>query len=81
MPDADSDKRERSPAVVIAAIVLPLLPLLYVLSMGPVHWLAKHGYLNGAVAGWLEWFYEPLEYAATVDAISDVLIWYRSFWD
>ena len=43
MPDPDN-KRERSPAVVIAAIVMLVLAALYVLSVGPAYWISTDRY-------------------------------------
>jgi len=54
-----SKRRESSGqvVVVVALLLLFLLPVLYVLSLGPAIMLSEHGYLNSEV--W-DWVYAPL---------------------
>jgi hypothetical protein len=60
---------------ILIAIAIVLLPLLYVLSFGPVIWLVKHRYLPDAAA--LSTIYLPLQFAADqFPAFERSLKWY-----
>lgn len=62
----------------VATVVLILLPVLYVLSEGPVAGLVARGYLP---QGFDLVFYWPLNWiAARSDAISLALAWYENIW-
>ena len=78
MPEPHTNKRERSPAVVIAAIAVPLIPLLYVLLYGPLLLLVKHGVLSDST---FLWFYAPIEYLGDrSQAIDSLFFWYARLW-
>jgi hypothetical protein len=50
---------------VMAAIILVLLPVLYVLSAGPIVAIWNHGVITGGWAnGFIFWFYTPLRLAS-----------------
>jgi len=67
----------RSSLAVWLTVAVLLLPILYVLSVGPVFWLHKHGYLGYsalAIYGPLSYLYDscqPVRYA---------IDWYASLW-
>jgi len=74
----DTPKRERSPLVIAAAIVVPLLPVLYVLAYGPLLLLVKHGVLSESA---FLWFYAPIEYLVhRSQAIDSLFFWYARLW-
>jgi hypothetical protein len=49
-------------AVTIFLVVVLSLPLLYLFSSGPLHWLCGHGYIDTPWAGRLGKVYLPLWY-------------------
>jgi len=51
MTDHDN-KQGRSVAGVVTLVVVVLLPVLYVLSIGPAEWLAAHGYCSEDAIGY-----------------------------
>lgn len=55
---ATDERTRRGWGVWIAGLVL--LPLLYVLSIGPAAWLLDHGYMSEPVEEALTVFYTPL---------------------
>ena len=76
-------KREGAPllisAAISAAIGLPLMPILYVLSIGPALWLFLHGYLVGLNP--LLWsFYAPLSELRRNGIFAAFFDWYISLW-
>ena len=73
-----TEKREsgdrRSPAAVVLLVVLFLLPIVYVLSIGPVNWLVTNDYLDSDGP---RCFYYPLIYLAeNNDTAAAVFVWY-----
>jgi len=79
MPDTDS-QRERSPAVAITiAVVLLLLPVGYVLSIGPAAWLQQHGVDSGNQ--FLGPIYAPIQRLAEHSQVfCDFMRWWLSLW-
>ena len=74
MTEKHSDRR--SPAAVVILVVLFLLPIAYVLSIGPVNWLVTNDYLDsdGPV-----WFYTPLrQLAERSETANKLYVWYLS---
>jgi hypothetical protein len=68
--------------VVTLAVVLILVPVLYVLSIGPAAWLVNTGRLNGDEGSVTVRFYTPLIWAAECcPPVDDSLQWYVSFWE
>lgn len=59
MPEKQNSRA--APLVACTMVALLLLPVLYVLSIGPAAWLIEHGHVNEAAA---QWFYTPLGIAA-----------------
>ena len=59
---APDSKRERSPAVAITIAVVLALPVLYVISEGPVLWLGDQGYLPDEAWPYTLAFYRPLRF-------------------
>jgi len=73
-----SDKRERSLAPPIVAVILSALPILYVLSAGPADYLWRTGQVDPAL---LSRFYAPLNWAEQrCPPFGRVMQWYGSFW-
>lgn len=73
-------KPARSPAVVIAAIVVVLLPILYVLSYGPAILLIRLGLIEYPYT-LVNWFYSPLDYLCRLyPPFSQLLHWYAQLW-
>jgi hypothetical protein len=76
-PTPDS-KRERSPAVIGAAIVVPVAAVLYVLAYGPLLLLVKHGALSDSA---FLWFFAPIEFLSDrSQAIDSFFFWYARLW-
>ncbi len=66
-----------SPAAVLVAIAVILLPLGYVLSLGPAIWLHQHGVLSE----YARVIYAPLEFLHDqCKPIGDALEWYAGLW-
>ena len=64
-------------AAVAVGIICLLLPVLYVLSVGP----ASQFYAGSQPPPWVLTFYAPIEYLAnTVPLFAAVLEWYIDFW-
>ena len=74
MEDSRSTARSSSP-VVAAAVILLLLaaPLLYLLSTGPVVWLAENGFVTDT--GWMGMIYAPIGY------LMDHSTWFEALMD
>jgi hypothetical protein len=74
---ADEPKRERGRGCAVAAAVgVLLLPLLYVLSIGPASWAVNMEYITLAQR---DWFYAPVLWPHDLD-FSEWLTWYVSLW-
>ena len=77
-----SDERRRSSWIVVAAAAV-LLPLLYVLSTGPIVWYeSRHGPMPDVAQRTIEVVYEPIiwlmdEYEWAGAAAE----WYFEFWE
>jgi hypothetical protein len=81
MSDNDQPKQPRSLVSVWLIVGALLLPILYTLSMGPMLWLATHGYLPQAARQFLSDFYAPLWIAGGyVPFLKQFLYWYAGFW-
>jgi hypothetical protein len=78
-------KRERASGAALVAVlfvVLFLLPVLYVLSIGPAAWLVNTGRLNFDEGSVTVRFYTPLLLAAECcPPVDDSLQWYVSLWE
>lgn len=74
--------RGAGPAAVVAVILLLLMPLLYVLSIGPVVWLASRHIIEVNEDSYVASFYAPLIYVAdSSTAFEDGLTWYAELWE
>jgi hypothetical protein len=75
----DSKKRKGSHALLMACVTgIVLLPIAYVLSVGPAYWLGDHGLMSHAVFNAL---YEPLSYAYHhYPWTNPFLDWWESVW-
>lgn len=73
--------RGAGPAAVVALVLFLLLPVFYVLSIGPVVWLFSTGRMEARTAAALQKFYYPLEFfhdqAPTLAAPVE---WYAELW-
>jgi len=76
----DESRRTRLPvAPLVAVVVVLLLPILYVLAVGPLNALVDNGYINAdsTLCEWLRVIYEPLATcAANCPALESFLTWY-----
>jgi|GEM_PF-1506207 len=69
------------PALVVAILVL-LLPLFYVLSIGPVIALEARGYLEIEEDSPIVYFYWPILWSAeSFQFVEGLLEWYADLWD
>ena len=62
--------------------LLVLLPILYVLSAGPAHWLWTRGYISGE-EGSFQWvFYTPMRWTCeNCKPFFQFIDWYESFFE
>jgi hypothetical protein len=68
-------------AVMALVAVLVLLPLLYVLSIGPVAYLSERGLIEYRAGSPIVLFYVPLFWATRQSELfHDVLTWYIELW-
>lgn len=64
--------------VVVMLMITVMLPVLYVLSLGPVIMMIERG---GMSTEFWQWFYAPLEWLCEhVDFIRTFVEWYVSLW-
>lgn len=83
MPDEasrspESSSRGGAGLALLVAVLLFLLPVLYVLSVGPVIWITYHCGLEGM---YWEWFYWPLGWwHEHVEFTRPFLEWYVDLW-
>ena len=74
----DAGKQENRGCLTLAVVATVLLPVLYVLSSGPAHWLMDHGYLSDANFCTI---YGPLLLAAKKSvSVQSVIVWYIDLW-
>jgi hypothetical protein len=67
------------PVVFVAIGLLIVLPVLYVLSVGPATWLFTRGYVSCKEGTPLWTFYTPLRWAARNSKVAnDFLSWYEN---
>ena len=71
-------EEKRGLGCAITGIVLILLPMLYVLSSGPLAWCLDHGYVSGNS---FRVFYYPLVcLSGWSPALESLWAWYFKFW-
>jgi hypothetical protein len=63
--------------VFVALTALLLLPVLYILSIGPAAWLMQNGYLSLSA---FDTCYTPAAIAADIFDLRTWLGWYASLW-
>ena len=81
---AVTDKQKKSPAarVLIGLVATLVFATIYTLSMGPMLWLATHGYLSDGTRQILSRAYQPLwVFAGYVPFLKQWLLWYVGLWD
>ena len=60
--------------------LLVLLPMLYVLSAGPAHWLWTRGYISGDEGSFLWMFYTPMRWTyESCEPFLQFIEWYQAF--
>jgi len=75
--DTEQPNRERGPVVGCLAVAALVLPIVYVLSIGPAWWLYRRGYLSDSAAI----VYAPLRLLGNnCKPIEDALRWYIDLW-
>jgi hypothetical protein len=74
----EREKHGGSGALAFAAIgLLVILPLLYLLSSGPVGLLVSWGYLSPQ-AFWT--IYRPVQWLSKLDCAREFFVWYLRYW-
>ena len=74
----EDERKERGGCAVLVGIAVALLPVLYLLGVGPAYWLTIHGILPESLTNGL---YYPLHCLDRWSpAFHDLLVWYLSFW-
>jgi hypothetical protein len=78
---ADS-KRERAPMAVVLIVLLVVLPAIYLLSLGPIHWLHQHGYMTDSTYIFLmSYVYKPVLIAMRNNAgLQSLFISWSEWW-
>ena len=67
--------------VLVVVCVLVVLPMIYVLSLGPVVWLAHSGFISPTLAPALEFVYSPLKWVAdNVPILGPAINGYVEMW-
>ena len=66
-----------SPSAVVIIILL-LLPVLYVLAIGPAHWLMDHGYISETTFDALYW--EFIVVIKKSPPVQSLVVWYIDLW-
>ena len=83
-PERDSrtaSTRGAGPAAVVALLLFLLLPVFYVLSIGPAVWLFSTGRMEARTAAALDKFYYPLEiFHDQAPTLSAPVEWYAELW-
>jgi hypothetical protein len=79
-PTKSDDQPRRLVAVLIAGAII-LLPVAYVLSVGPANWLYNHGPISQPAKDLITHVYWPLGWLCDhCKPFFDVLAWYIDFW-
>jgi hypothetical protein len=68
-------------AIAVATLFFTLLPLIYVLALGPLVWIHDRGWMSDPVENVVETAYWPLEYASRKTFLGEPLNWYVSLWE
>jgi len=77
----ESGNRERAGPTTLAALLLLLLPCLYLLASGPITWLDHNGYVSEQARSVLYIIYWPVIYLAThIDAVGKVFNSWCDLW-
>ena len=71
-------KRGSRLTIGLALLATVLLPVLYVLSFGPMYWLFQHGYLDGPVFGLI--YFPMIELAERHDHVGRIVEAYAFWW-
>lgn len=78
----DERKQQRTPTIVVTLAAVLVFAAAYVLSIGPMLWLATHGYLSDGARQVLSRAYEPLwVFARCIPFLNQWLLWYVGQWD
>lgn len=81
MPTESSSERSKRGAAPLALVGLFLLPVLYVLSLGPAVWLYNAQQGQGPAAEVLETIYAPLGWLHENTPFQGPLEWYVDLWE
>jgi len=73
------EPRHKSHAVTWTLLILAL-PLLYLLSIGPLVYLQEKGVIPDPRPAWIDVFYTPVDWLYEHKRIADVLGAYEIFW-
>ena len=74
------ESESTGPLLVATAAVTAALPILYILSAGPVHWLWSSGYVSGDEGSFVWAIYAPMRWACqTCEPFCNFIEWYQSF--
>ena len=82
----DNTRRSRlpvAPLVVVAVVVVLLLPILYVLAVGPISALMAYGYIpvDGPISEGITAAYSPVRWLMIrCGPFSEFMKWYTGFW-
>jgi hypothetical protein len=78
MDDKPTKRGGGAVVVMVLVAMLVLLPIIYVLSIGPTYWLVRHGHLDQA---WEYEVYWPVHYVCAKSLVlKRWLYWYQDLW-
>jgi hypothetical protein len=78
----DDERRSRLPAVLVALVIV-VLPVLYLLAIGPLNALVEHGYIasESPICSALRMIYLPVVFVAEAyEPFGSALHWYLELW-
>ena len=78
METRQPEHRGRMSPLAIVILILLLLPVLYVLAIGPAHWLMDHGYISQSTFDAVYW--EFIVVVKKFPSAQQILVWYIDLW-
>jgi uncharacterized membrane protein len=81
MDDKPTKQGGGAAVVLVLVAILVLLPMLYVLSVGPIIWMVHSGFISDSSVSVLGEFYRPLEWVTNkVPVIGPAIDTYANWW-
>jgi hypothetical protein len=81
MDDKATKRGGGTVVVLVLVVVLVVLPILYVLSIGPVVCLVSNGAIAPSLKPAIDTVYSPLEWTVNnVPLVGTAIVWYAELW-